>query len=112
MQLVERHVIKRADRRFNAIDRAAFASKHLYNKALYTTRQAFFQEGSLPRYPTLYHAMKGEPEYAALPRKLTQWVLKQVCAAWDSYAEALVAYKANPSAFVGQPRIPHYQHKQ
>ena len=36
MRLVERHVIKRADHRYAAIDRAAFASKNLYNKALVT----------------------------------------------------------------------------
>src|SRR5215831_8694790 len=33
MHLVERHVIKRADPRFAAIDRAALASKNLYNAA-------------------------------------------------------------------------------
>jgi IS605 OrfB family transposase len=112
MRLVERHVIKRADPRFVVIDCAAFASKNLYNKALYATRQAFFQDGSLPTYPTLYHQMKGEPEYAALPRKVAQWVLKQVCAAWDSYKEALTAWAADPSKFLDRPRIPRYKHKQ
>jgi hypothetical protein len=34
MQLVEQHVIKRTDSRYQAIDRAAFASKNLYNAAL------------------------------------------------------------------------------
>src|SRR5215469_5979021 len=111
MRLVERHVIKRADRRFNEIDRAAFASKHLYNKALYVTRQTFFQDGSFPTYPTLYHRMKGEPEYAALPRKVAQWVLKQVGAAWDSFEAGLAAWEATPARFVERPRIPHYQHK-
>ena len=84
MRLVERHVIKRADPRFRVIDRAAFDSKNLYNKGLYATRQAFFEDGSFLSYPTLYHAMKGEPEYSILPRKVAQWVLKQVCAAWES----------------------------
>jgi IS605 OrfB family transposase len=112
MKLVERHVIKRADRRFAVIDRAAFASKNLYNKALFVTRQAFFQAGACPTFPALYHQMKGEPEYAALPRKVAQWVRKQVCAAWDSYEEALAAYKANPSIFVGRPRLPGYKEKQ
>jgi putative transposase len=84
MRLIERHVITRADPCFTAIDCAAFAAKHLYNTALYVTRQACFQDGSYPSYPALYHQMKGEPEYAALLRKVAQWVLKQVCAAWDS----------------------------
>jgi putative transposase len=112
MRLVEQHRIRPADPRFVTIDQAAFASKNLYNKALYATRQAFFQTGAFPSYPALYHAMKGEPEYAALPRKVAQWVLKQVCAAWDSYRQALAAYAANPAAFVGRPRIPRYLGKQ
>lgn len=112
MRLVERHVIKRADRRFAAIDCAAFAAKNLYNKALYATRQAFFQDGSFPSYPALYHQLKGEPEYAALPRKVAQWVLKQVCVVWDSYRQAVAAYEANPAAFVGRPRLPRYKPKQ
>ena len=45
MQLVEQHVIKRADRRYAAIDRAAFASKNLYNAANYELRQAFIFQG-------------------------------------------------------------------
>jgi IS605 OrfB family transposase len=112
MRLVERHVIARADRRFQAIDRAAFASKHLYNKALHATQQAFFQDGSYPSYPTLYHQMKGEPEYSALPRKVAQWVLKQVCTAWESYQEALAAWETDSSQFLDRPRIPCYKHKQ
>jgi IS605 OrfB family transposase len=109
MRLVERHVIKRADPRFQVIDRAAFASKHLYNKALYATRQAFFENGSYPTYLTLYHQMKGEPEYAALPRKVAQWVLKQVCMAWESYHEALAAWELGASKLVGRPRLPGYK---
>src|SRR5215472_15320706 len=112
MRLVERHVIKRADPRFRVIDRAAFASKNLYNKALYATRQAFFEDGSSPSYPTLYHAMKGEPEYAAVPRKVAQWVLKQVCVAWESYREALAAWERDASKFVDRARIPRYKPKQ
>lgn len=112
MRLVERHVIKRTDQRFAAIDRAAFVSKNLYNKALYASRQAFFQDGSFPSYLTLYRQMKSEPEYAALPRKVAQWVLKQVCSAWDSYREALRTWETDPSKFLNQPRIPRYKHKE
>src|SRR5258708_1865704 len=111
MRLVEQHRIRPVDWRFAAIDQAAFASKNLYNKALYATRQAFFQGGTFPSYPTLYHAMKGEPEYMALPRKVAQWVLKQVCAAWDSYRQARIASATNPAAFRGPPHIPHYLDK-
>jgi len=38
MQLVERHVVKRGDARYDSIDAAAFASKNLYNAANYIVR--------------------------------------------------------------------------
>lgn len=38
MHLVEQHRIDRYDPRFAAIDAAAFASKNLYNAALYQIR--------------------------------------------------------------------------
>ena len=44
MQLVEQHVIERTDSRFAVIDAAAFASKNLYNAALYLVRQTFIFE--------------------------------------------------------------------
>jgi putative transposase len=44
MQLVEQHRIDRHDARWQAIDAAAFASKNLYNAALYVTRQAFIHQ--------------------------------------------------------------------
>ncbi|HZR42358.1 MAG TPA: hypothetical protein VFB12_19715 [Ktedonobacteraceae bacterium] len=39
MQLVEQHLIDRNDPRFAVIDQATFASKNLYNAALYLVRQ-------------------------------------------------------------------------
>ena len=45
MQLVERHVIKRAEPRFAPIDAAAHASKNLYNAANCVVRQSVIAEG-------------------------------------------------------------------
>ena len=45
MQLVEQHLIRKTDPRYAAIDRAAFASKNLYNQANYQIRQAYIYEG-------------------------------------------------------------------
>ncbi len=50
MQLVQRHMIKRADSRFQVIDHAAFASKNLYNAANYIVRQSFIDEGVYLNY--------------------------------------------------------------
>jgi putative transposase len=45
MQLAERHLIGKDDPGFAVIDRAAFASKNLYNQATYQIRQSFIHEG-------------------------------------------------------------------
>ncbi len=112
MRLVERHVITRADPRFAALDAAAFASKNLYNQALYVTRHAFIHEQRVILYPELAREMKTTATYRALPRKVSQWVLRQVALAWQSYFAACAAWKADPSRFLGHPRLPRYQDKQ
>jgi len=88
MRLVEQHRIDRHDSRFATIDAAAFASKNLYNAALYLTRQAFIARGEQIRYTALVRQMQGMALYHALLAKVTQWVLKQVVRAWDSYLNA------------------------
>ncbi len=45
MQLVEQHMISKTDPRYAVIDKAAFASKNLYNAALYEIRQSFIHQG-------------------------------------------------------------------
>ena len=113
MQLVEQHRIDRHDARFAAIDAASFASKHLYNAALYLTRQAYIHEGNrIVGYAALDKLLQGTPEYCALPAKVAQWVLKQVCAAWDSYFASVAAWKQTPAKFLGHPKLPQYLHKQ
>ena len=48
MQLVEQHVMKPTDARYQAIDQGAFASKNLYNAANYEMRQSFIHPSGLP----------------------------------------------------------------
>jgi putative transposase len=45
MRLVEQHVIKRGDPRYQCLDEAAFASKNLWNAANYLVRQSFIFGG-------------------------------------------------------------------
>jgi putative transposase len=111
MRLVEQHRIDRHNPRFGAIDAAAFASKNLYNASLYQMRQRFIQEHSTILYGELDRLMQPTLEYRALPAKVAQWVLKQVCLAWTSYFAACAAYQSNPSAFLGYPKLPRYLEK-
>src|SRR5262245_309008 len=100
MRLVEQHVIKRADPRFQAIYIAAFASKNLSNTALYVTRQAFLHEGRVVPYEDLARDLKPSVEYRALPAKVAPWVLRQVALAWTSYFAACRAWQADPAQFL------------
>jgi transposase len=112
MQLVERHVIKQTDPRFAPIDAAAFASKNLYNAALYVTRQAFIHEGRVVTYEDLARDLRASAEYRVLPAKVAQWVLRQVALAWSSYFAACQSWQADPTKFLGHPKLPKYLLKQ
>src|SRR5215831_14505024 len=111
MQLVEHHRIDRHDPRFAAIDAVAFASKNLYNAALYATRQAFIHQRRVITYEELARNLKASVEFRAPPAKVAQWVLRQVTLAWKSYFAACAAWEADPSRFLGHPALPKYLDK-
>ena len=112
MRLVERHIIKRTDARFAAIDAAAFASKNLYNAANYMIRQSFISEGVYLNYHEIHYRMKDHDAYKALPAKVAQWVLRILDQNWQSFFAALAAWQADPSKFLGRPKLPGYKDKQ
>ncbi len=112
MQLVEQHVIKQTDSRYQAIDQAAFASKNLYNAANYEIRQAFIFQGVYLNYETMHARMKSHEAYKALPAKVSQQVLKGLDQNWRAIFKAIKAWKRDPSKFLGRPALPSYKHKQ
>ena len=103
MRLVERHVIKRADLRYIAIDVAAFAAKNLYNAATYEVRQVYLTHGITLSYSEIYERMKTHEAYRALPAKVAQWVLQGVAQNWQSFRAARDAWTEDPSQFLGRP---------
>lgn len=112
MQLVERHVINPADPRFAPIDRAAFASKNLYNAANYVVRQSFIHEGVYRNYHEMHRRMKEHKAYQALPAKVAQWALRLLDKNWESFFAAMAAWRKDPSTFLGRPKLPGYKDKQ
>ncbi len=111
MQLVEQHAINRGDPRYTAIDAAAFASKNLYNAALYDIRQAFIHGGRYLNYHEMDKRMQSHEAYKALPAKVSQQVLLLLHKNWIAFFEARKAYEQDPSQFTGHPRLPKYKHK-
>src|SRR5262245_38807110 len=112
MPLVERHVIRRADSRFAAIDRRAFASKHLADAANYVVRQSFIHQGVYLNYHEMHRRMKGHEAYQALPAKVAQWALRLLDKNWQSYFAACAAWQEDPAKFLGRPKLPGYKDKQ
>jgi putative transposase len=82
MQLTERHVIDRDNPRFMVIDEAAFASKNLYNAALYLIRQSYIFEGKYLNYNEVQRSMQAHEAYKALPAKASQQVLMLLDKNW------------------------------
>jgi putative transposase len=85
MRLVEKHLIRTSDPRFPAIDRAAFASKNLYNQANYQIRQAYIHEGKYLPYAEIFHRLKTHEAYCALPRKVSHSILIQLHKNWIGF---------------------------
>jgi putative transposase len=111
MQLVEQHVIHKTDLRFAAIDQAAFASKNLYNAANFVVRQAFLHAGVYLPSAEVYHHIKNHEAYRALPRKVSNDVLRQLERDWRGFFAALEVWKADPTKFLGRPKLPGYKDK-
>ena len=82
---------------------AAFASKNLYNAANYLVRQAYIHEGVYLTVAAVYHRIKDHEAYSALPRKVSNAVLRQLDRDWRGFFAARAAWKADPSTFVGRP---------
>ncbi len=111
MQLVEQHVIEKDDPRYSVIDEAAFASKNLYNAALYVIRQAFIHEGQYLNYNEMDKRMQSHEAYRALPAKVSQQILLLLHKNWIAFFEARKAFAEDPSQFTGRPKLPKYKHK-
>jgi putative transposase len=112
MHLVEQHVIRKTDPRYAKIDEAAFASKNLYNAANYLVRQAFIHKGVYLNYAAIFHRLKHHEAYCALPRKVSNDVLRQLDKNWSSFFAARAAWEEDPAKFAGQPSLPGYKDKQ
>ncbi|NJS11541.1 MAG: IS200/IS605 family element transposase accessory protein TnpB [Microcoleus sp. CSU_2_2] len=111
MQLTERHVIKSTEHRFAKIDELAFKSKNLYNAANYVIRQSFLYGWGYVNYNEINRVMKSHEAYKALPAKVSQQILMVLDRNWQSFFEAVKAYKADASKFTGRPKLPKYKDK-
>jgi putative transposase len=111
MQKVEQHIITKTDPRWQVLDAACFLSKNLYNATLYELRQHFFATDKTRSYNQLVKHLQQNVDYCALPRKVSQWVLRQVDHDWQAFWAAKKVYQQLPDKFTGRPCLPDYKHK-
>jgi len=114
--------IKPTHSHYKLLDGFLFASKNLYNCAVYQFRQAIFskkennaEKAEKVSYYTLDKLLRSEYEsnYRAMPTAWSaQHVIRLADKSFKSFNAAKKAYSENPSAFTGRPRLPKYLHKE
>jgi putative transposase len=111
MTLVEQHTYKPAAPEHAELDRVCILSKNLYNATLYAARQGFFADGKFRRYYDINKEFTdaSQPDYCALPRKVSKLTQQLVDKAIISYFGLLRAYKEGE--IENKPGLPRYLKK-
>lgn len=112
MHLTERHFIKKSDQCYAELDNVCFLSKNLYNAGLYAVRQHYFETGKYLSYATLagQFVKSNNPDFRALPAKVSQATLKMVDQNFKSFF-GLLKSKKNGKDEIKKVRIPQYLEK-
>lgn len=108
MYQVEQHQIKPGSEHFAYCEKVCLASKNLFNNVQYSNRQSWIAGYGYMTFGDSDKLFQPDPNYKALPAKVSQLVLKQAWQAWDSHLKAVSAWKLDSSKFTGKPRIPGY----
>jgi len=84
-------------------------AKNVYNRANYIVRQEFFASGRCIGHGELYHLVKNDDDYRALPSLVANEVLKTLHEAWRAFLASDRSYMRDPSRFLSRPRPPRYK---
>ena len=106
MILAERHIIKKSNPLYKELDKVCFLSKNLYNATLYAIRQHYFEHKKHLNYYKVDNLFKStnNPDYRALPIKVSQHTIKMVDKNFKSFFGLLKKKSQTPS-------IPRYLDK-
>ena len=96
MILTERHIIKKTNPLYSELDNLCFLSKNLYNSALYTVRQYYFENKKYLSWVNINNNFVKDKQidYYALPCKVSQQTLKMVDQNMKSFFTAIKAKKS------------------
>lgn len=108
MRLVEQHIIKASDSRYEELAEQLHLSKNLYNAGLYAVRQHYFTEKEFLKYESVnkQFVKSKNVDYYALPTKVSQQTLKMVEQNFNSFFGLLKLKDGK------KKRIPRYLDKE
>ena len=101
-------VVKKSSPDYQEIDELCFKSKNLFNATLYSQRQSYFETGKFIKHNDLNSsfAHTNQPDYRALPAKVSKYTQKKVDQAIKSFWGLK---KSTKITFT--PKIPKYLKK-
>jgi putative transposase len=113
MRIVKQIQVKKSNPFFAECDRLCFASKNLYNQALYRVNKAYEADKIYLNYNAISKELADENQvdYRGLPSKVAQQTLMLLDKSYKSFFAALKAYKTSPEKFKARPQPPQYKHK-
>ena len=113
MRLVEQHIVGKRNISWKECDRLCFASKNLYNQALYRVIEQYKIDGTYKNYNKLDKDFSSENQvdYRALPAKVSQQTLRLLDYDMRSFFELHKKYKISQEGFKGEPELPRYKNK-
>ena len=111
MQLVEKHIININHSLYKECDRLCFASKNIYNRAMYLIKQDWENNKSYDTLNNLFQVIKNEECYSYLPCNVLQQTLRMITSIWKSYF-ALLKHKKEGKydKEVGEPKYLNKKH--
>lgn len=113
MDLVQQIIIKKGHNLWQELDNLCFASKNLYNQALYRLNKEYEENKKYKNYNTLDKELRNEKQvdYCRLPQKVSQQTLMLLDKNYKSFFKSIQDYNANPSKYKGRPKSPKYKNK-
>lgn len=113
MLLVETHIINNSHKLYSECDQLCFLSKNLYNASLYNIKQKYDEDQSFLGYHELSKRFSesNNPDYRALPAKVSQQVMMLLDRNYKSYFKSLKSYQKSSEKFKGAPRPPSFKCK-
>lgn len=111
MYLVESHIISKNHALWKECDRISFVSKNLYNRCLYLLKQELETNGKMISYNSMYHLIKNEDCFKAMPNDVSKATLMQLNREFMSFFKAIKAWKKDKTKFKACPQLPKFKKK-